>query len=216
MNKILKKYWIVVFALLMIMPLSSSAQGRFEIAPFGGYMFGGKFRFYEGELKIENAADYGVNVNIEVARDTKLEFFWAQMQTTAYFRPYYGYEFISTDPFNLTVNYYQIGSLREMEIDNENIKPFGVFTLGATHFKPTTRDLTDNWQFSITLGGGIKIWFSEVIGLRLQGRLMMPMYFGGVGFYAGSGGSGLSVGAGSAVIQGDFTGGLIFAFGNWQ
>ncbi len=214
MKTILKKYRILVFALLILVPLSSSAQGRFEVTPFGGYMFGGKFRFYEGEMKIDNAANYGALFNFELAPNTKLEFFWAQMKTTAYFRPYYGYEYINSDPFNLTVNYYQIGSLREMEIDNENIKPFGVLTLGASHLKPTSMGYSDSWQFAITLGGGLKIWFSDVIGIRLQGRLMMPMYFAGVGGYYGTGGSGLSVGASSAIIQGDFTGGLIFSFGD--
>jgi len=44
------------------------------------------------------------------------------------------------------------------------------------------------------------------------------MYWGGVGIYAGwgSGGSssGISINAGSSMLQGDFTGGLIFAFGD--
>jgi len=213
MIEILKKYRLLLFALLLVLPLSGSAQRKVELTPFGGYMFGGKFRYYEGEMKYENAANYGITVDFELAPNTKLEFFWAQMQTTATFKPYYGYDYIDIDPFDVNVNYYQLGSLREVDIDNENIKPFGVFTLGATQFKPTSGGYTDNWEFSITLGGGLKIWFSEVIGIRLQGRLMMPMYFGGVGFYAGTGGSGLSVGAGSAIIQGDFTGGLIFSFG---
>lgn len=212
MNKILKKYRIIVFALLILLPAGIFAQGKFEITPFGGYMFGGKFRFYEGELKIQDAANYGGIIDIEVAPDTKFEILWSQMQTSARFRPYYGYDYISSDPFNLTVNYFQIGGVRE--VDNGNVRPFGALTFGAAYFKPTTRSLPDHWQFAVTIGGGAKIWFSDHIGIRLQGRLMMPMYFAGVGGYFGTGGSGLTVGASSSVIQGDFTGGLIFSFGD--
>jgi hypothetical protein len=43
---------------------------------------------------------------------------------------------------------------------------------------------------------------------------MLPMFFGGVGFYFGTGGSGLSLNSYSAIVQGDFNGGLIFKLGN--
>lgn len=207
--KTLKKYYFL--ALLLIVPLTTLAQGQFEITPFGGYMFGGKFRFYEGELKIQDAGNYGALVDIEIATDTKIELLWSQMQTSARFKPYYGYDYISSDPFNLTLNYFQIGGVREADYDN--IRPFGALTFGAAYFKPTSMGLPDNWQFAVTLGGGVKIWITEQIGIRLQGRLMLPMYFAGVGAYFGTGGSGLTVGASSSVVQGDFTGGLIFSFG---
>jgi hypothetical protein len=48
----------------------------------------------------------------------------------------------------------------------------------------------------------------------LRGRFMMPMFFGGIGFYAGTGGSGLSLNSYAGIVQGDFNGGLIFKLGN--
>jgi len=40
----------------------------------------------------------------------------------------------------------------------------------------------------------MKIYINDRIGVRLQGRMLMPMYFAGIGFYAGIGTGGTSSG----------------------
>ena len=216
MKKIFYQFGIALAVLLMLLPDGANAQGKFELTPFGGYMFGGKMRFYEGDLKINDNANYGLVLDVEVAPDTKLELFWSQMSTTAQFKGYYGYDFLTTDPFDVNVGYIQIGSVRELNYDN--IRPFGAFTLGTTYFIPSgntgTVNYQDTWKFSVSLGGGAKIWLSDRVGIRLQGRLMLPMFWGGVGFTVGTGGSGFTVGASTSMVQGDFTGGLIIALGD--
>jgi hypothetical protein len=207
---------VSILIALMVFPFDLAAQ-RIEVTPFGGYMFGGKMRFYEGDLKINDAANYGLAVGVEVAPDTKIEVFWSQMNTTSQFNGTYGYDYLDTEPFNTNVGYIQIGSVREIDMDN--IRPFGAFTLGTTYFNPQETNTgqvqyDDTWKFSVTLGGGVKIWFSERVGIRLQGRLMLPMFWGGAGFTVGTGGSGFTVGAGTAMAQGDLTGGLIIGLGD--
>lgn len=203
-----------MFTLIILDPSALYAQSPIELTPFAGYMFGGKLRFYEGELKIHDAADYGLVLDIEMAPDTKLEIFWSQMNTQAQFNPYYNYEELRVEPFDMSVGYIQIGGVQEMDLDN--IRPFGAFTLGTTYFLPKDNANTyqDAWKFSVTLGGGVKIWFSDRVGIRLQGRLMLPMFWGGAGFTFGTGGSGITMGAGTSMIQGDFSGGLIIGLGN--
>ena len=225
MKKIVRFSVITLFIILMSGPSVLRAQGKFELSPFGGYMFGGSLNMYQGKFKINNNANYGLALDIEVARDTKLELFWTQMNTTAQFNPYYGYDYLALSSFNINVGYIQIGSVRELEVDNDQIKPFGVFTIGTTYFMPkdatfstssqypSGATLDDVWKFSVTLGGGVKIFLSDRVGIRLQGNLMLPMFWAGAGFTVGTGGSGVSVGAGTSMIQGDFTGGLIFALG---
>lgn len=216
MKNLFKSIGLIVITLSVIIPSVVIAQPKIELTPFGGYQFGGKMRFYEGDLKIENAPNYGILMDIAVAPDTKLELYWSQMQTSASFTPYYGYGYLDTliKPFDVNINYIQIGGVREAQLDNAKIVPFGAFTLGATYFSPTDNTVNDSWKFSMTLGAGLKIWFSDRVGIRLQGRMLMPMYFGGAGVYFGTGGSGISVGAGSSIIQGDFTGGLIIGLGD--
>lgn len=217
MNKSLF-YAAVLFAItIFVSPVQTIAQGGIELTPFAGYQFGGKMKYYEGELKIENNMNYGLALDIPMASGTKLELYWSQMNTTAKFRGYYGYDFLTTEPFDLNVGYIQIGGMHEMDMDN--IKPFGVFTLGTTYFMPEKGassyvEYSDTWKFSVTLGGGAKIFLSDRVGIRLQGRLLLPMFWGGAGFTVGTGGSGFTVGAGTSMVQGDFTGGLIIVLGD--
>jgi hypothetical protein len=207
---------ILLFVLLITDPLSVLSQGKIEITPFGGYMFGGKMRFYEGDFKIYDAGNYGLAIDIELANDTKLELFWSQMNTTAQFKPYYGFDYLGREAFDINVGYIQIGGVREIDMDN--IRPFGVMTVGTTYFKPQSKageyQYSDDWRFSVSLGGGAKIWFTDRVGIRLQGRLLLPMFWGGAGFTFGTGGSGISVGASTSMVQGDFTGGLIIGLGD--
>jgi hypothetical protein len=63
----------------------------------------------------------------------------------------------------------------------------------------------------MTFGAGAKIFLSEKVALRLEGRMMLPMLFSGGSFYVGTGGSGMAVSAGIPSIQGGFTAGLTFA-----
>ena len=55
--------------------------------------------------------------------------------------------------------------------------------------------------------------FSEKVGIVARGRLMMPMEFAGIGFYVGTGGSGLNTNSYITPVQGDFSVGLVFKIG---
>ena len=113
---------------------------------------------------------------------------------------------------NLSTNYFQIGGISKFYSQNTKVTPFGSLSLGATLF--SSPDITDVWRFSATAGLGVKIMFSDRVGLMLRGRLLMPMSFGGAGFYFGSGGSGLTMNSYIAPFQGDFNAGLIIKVGN--
>ncbi|NCA86794.1 MAG: hypothetical protein EOM83_14705 [Clostridia bacterium] len=212
------KVSVVAFTLLFFLaPVVSQAQAQIEVSPFAGYMFGGSLKLYEGKLKAENAANYGVAVDFKIAPDMQIELMWTQMNTEAQFNTYYGYDNLATRKFDLNVGYIQIGSVREMDFDK--VHPFAVVSLGTTYFIPsnvtyldgTPTDVDSEWKFSMTVGGGAKIWISDKVGIRLQGNLMLPMFWGGAGFTVGTGGAGFTLGAGTSMVQGSFTGGLIFA-----
>jgi hypothetical protein len=202
---------IIGLAILLIAPDTLSAQGKFEITPLVGYQFGGKLRMYEGDLKIKDQMNYGLAASTALSQDARVEFMWTHMETSADFRPYYGYDFLRGS-FDLNINYYQIGGVREFP-QGGAVVPFGEFTLGAVQFTPSDVNISETWRFSVSLGGGAKFWISDHIGIRLQGRLLMPLYFQGVSIYAGTGGSGMGMGAGVPILQGDFLAGFIFAFG---
>lgn len=201
----------VLFLCFIIVPLFTTnllAQG-IELTPYAGYLLGGKQNFYEGELKYRNAATYGFTFDVDLTWKA-IEFYYSQTPTVAEWRPYLGWEgrYPSTD-YDVSIHYFQVGGLGYAEIGSDAVKPFGAFTLGATWFQSRDERVQDNTQFSVTLGGGAKIFFSERLGIRLQGRLLLPMYFGGAGVGCGGGGCSTGVYASTNHLQGDFIGGVI-------
>ncbi len=202
---------------LSIILLHDAAAQKLEITPFGGYFFAGKLAVRGGDLNFKNDANYGMTIDFSIRRDIQIELMYNRLDTRLVLKEYP--TGVNRDLFDLGVNYFHIGGLyRAQEIEKGYL--FTTFSLGATLFSPKvdtyeTEDgevlnVSDDWRFSIALGGGIKYFISDKIGIRTQIRILMPIYFAGGGLYFGTGGSGVSLGAGTNLLQGDITGGLIF------
>ena len=103
---------------------------------------------------------------------------------------------------------------------NEPLVPYGLVNLGMLNVQSdafgTYSSNSENY-FTAGLGGGLRYYLSDRIGIRLQARLLFPMQFGGVGFGCGIGTGGGGCGAGVStytnIIQGDFTEGIILKLG---
>jgi hypothetical protein len=203
--------------LLLIICFPVLAYSQVEIVPSVGYMFGGGVKFYQGKLKITDGMNYGVSIIVpDFKYATDLEISYTRLDSKARFTAYPGYPLYQDDEVNVSTNYFQVGVLKSLGGD-EMIKPFGSFSMGATVFSPKVSDYDDTWRFSITLGLGAKLMITERVGIMLRGRLMLPMNFGGVGGYYGMGsggsGGGLYVDSYAALVQGDFSAGLILSLG---
>jgi hypothetical protein len=148
----------------------------------------------------------------------KIELSYTRSESSATWNPYRSYvvEYPTTN-FNVNINYFQIGAIKDMEIQTD-FYGYGGLTLGAAYYNTTHEGISDVWRFAFGLQAGLKYFFSETVGLRLQGRMLFPVYSSGGGMYCGIGtggsGCGLSYGGSSIVLQGDITLGVIFRLGN--
>ena len=192
---------------------SYSTGPRVEISPFIGYQLNGKIHFIEGDFKMENAMSYGGMLSVEVSPQVWAEFTYSRSDNEANYR-----RFLSSDTYeyDMAMNYFQLGGVKE--IGDNVVVPYGTFSGGVAWFQMKDSNINDEVVFSIGLGGGIKVRLNDRIGLRLQGRLLMPMYIYGAGFFVGIGpggpSSGISINSNLLTAQGDFTAGLIFRLGN--
>jgi opacity protein-like surface antigen len=212
------KQIVLLFILLLIVFQPNISAQKLEVTPFYGYMFAGKATGYYGDLNFRDTGMYGVMVDINVQRGMQVELYYGRTDTRVDYVEFRGPTYKLTD---VSINYFQLGFLREVK-KMDNISMYGIASLGASLFSPTgesydeTPDkyyFEDWWLFSITAGGGAKIWFSERVGLRLEGRIMMPITWAGGGFMVGTGGSGFYLGGGSAILQASITAGLMIALG---
>lgn len=216
--KIKKTLSLLAMGVMVILLLASKpAAAQVELTPFGGIMFNGNVNFYQGKLKFSDEIDYGLILGIPIDYGVKIEISYTRSESEAVWTPGFSYEddFPATK-FNLNINYFQIGAIKDMEIQDDFFG-YGGLTLGAAYYNTTT-DISDVWRFAFGLQAGLKYFFSDVVGLRLQGRMLFPIYGGGTGMYCGigTGGSscGLSYGGSAFVLQGDITLGLVFRIGN--
>ena len=211
----MKKYLLLIILLITLIGINDL---KAQLDLFGGYgwQIGGRARFYEGDIKIKSNGQWHVGIDKNIAPDMSVRFEYSQMaNATADWLPLPGYSnLLPAERFKMDVHYFQLAAVRGIPMDN--IEPYGTLGLGASWFAATTLDgqeIGDVTRFAATLGGGAKIFFSEKVGLKLQARLLLPMYFAGVGLWAGTGGGGLSVGTAIPIVQADFTGGLVVRLG---
>jgi hypothetical protein len=199
--------------------VSPAQDSKIELTPFAGYMLGGSIKFYEGKFKIKDDMSYGGMLAYRLQKGNLIELSYTRMDSQGDWRPYSGYigEF-PEKTVDVAMNYLQIGTVNELMTGNDQLRPYGTFSLGAAwlHGKETTAK--DEWLFAVNAGVGLKYFFAPRIGIRLQARLMLPLVFSGAGFYLGVGTGGPSAGVGTSsfapIVQGDFTGGLIIALGD--
>jgi len=203
-------------------PLAASAQymiaapppprGGPELTAFAGYQLNTDVSTYNGHLGVSDTGVYGAAINTEVRPGYRAEFLWLYSEPTV---QGYGYQLNGTSSFKVATHYFQLGGIRGFK--RGNLEPFAGGTIGAVLFVPgdiryangSVTNLSDTWRFGFTLGGGLKIHFTENVAARLEFRVAAPVYFSGGSFYVGSGGAGVGVSGGIPVWQFNFLGGLV-------
>jgi hypothetical protein len=94
-------------------------------------------------------------------------------------------------------------------------KPYIVGTLGATRFHADAAEASDDTRFSISLGGGLRVPFSERFSLRLEARGYVTFVDSDSALFCKTGSFGAVCelrASGSTFIQYEVLGGLAFAF----
>jgi len=171
----------------LLLVFSNSIYSQVEITPTFGYSVNGKVETLDGYLNVQGDITYGAILDIELADYTFLELSYNRSTPTVIEEG-----FISgneKDRFETGIEHYQIGALREFEIANEQVLPFAKFAIGASrYFSRESAFNYDQWFFSMSFGGGVKIFFNDNIGLRLQSTLLLPSAWGGDNVYCGWGG----------------------------
>jgi hypothetical protein len=220
---------IKLLLLSILFPAFMFSQGGVEVVPFAGFMFGGSVNYgyyyggynYTPKLDLQDGLNYGVSVLVPVQSLVDVEVNWTKMDKVTATFTNGGYSGYNDEEIYVSSNYFQIGGISKFYNGGNSVaQPFASFSLGATWFdvSPTpdsdpSISYDDVWKFSVALGLGVKIMFSERVGVMLRGRLLMPMTFSGAGFYVGTGGSGMTMGSWVSPLQGDFNGGLIIKLG---
>lgn len=179
-----------------------------EIAPFYGYRFGGEFEDADtgAELDIRDSPCWGGVLDIRWSKVTQLEFYYSHQETELrsdadLFAP--------TKLFDLDVDYYHVGGT--VIIPQGRWQPFVGATVGATYLAPDAPDTDSLTEFSLGLGGGVRFFPVEHLGLYLAGRGLFTFMEGSVAFRSESGATTVVIHS-DGFWQVELQAGLILAF----
>ncbi len=204
----------IFFLSIMLLAFVTTSHAQIELNAYAGYVPGSNTAYsYNGyRLRIDDGSNFGFALSKTLPTGIAVELGYSHFESTL--RQEGGIVDV-VKPQDITVEYYQLGGLKPL-MEGETFVPYGLFSLGASRFAPA--EAKENyWRFAINVGLGMKYFFTDKVGIRLQARMLMPLYFAGAGFGCsiGTGGSGCGagVGMGSEILQADFTGGVVIKIG---
>lgn len=208
MNTRKQRLFIAMLLITLSLSIQELSAQSIELNGFAGWQLHGKAKLYDGDFRLNDAMNYGGKLSVALASTTHVELSYMRSDTEGRFYPFIG---LPGDLVSLSSNYIQIAGLQEADLGR--IKPFGTIGVGLTVWSPKSSQYNSKTQFSATVGGGLKIWLTDFLGIRLQGTMLMPMVWNGVGFGCGIGTGGTSCGGNVYTrvtpFQGEFSGGLI-------
>lgn len=119
-----------------------------------------------------------------------------------------------TNP-SVSANYVMLAGVKSVKTGNK-AEPYGGIMLGANFLNvKSDGDIQGGsaTKFAWGIRGGVNIWASERVGIKLQAQLLSSVQGVGGGIYLGTGGAGAGVSTYSSVLQLGLGGGLTFRFG---
>ncbi len=209
----MSKYYSVMLTLLLFGVSESNAQRITpapEISIMGGYMLSGGTDAYlgiqYGRIDVTAGPTIGGSIAVPARPGTMIELTYVYNQAGYIWQPQVGAPDREKD---MGIHLIQIGA--QQYVPNGNVHPYGSFTLGAEVFTP--EDGGSQWEFGVTAGVGVKNYVNEKVAIRLEARLVLPIFWGGWGVACGTAGCGTGFGGTVGMWQGLFSGGIVYRLG---
>jgi len=165
---------LFAFAFLVLPSSAGLAQpGRFELTPFAGYRLKGDFDARSSDafdprlnVKVDASATYGLVLDIPLSRNWQIELLANRQRS----------QFIVDRGLlspSMTLGDVDLSTLQAgfvLQWGAGQVNPFVTAAAGLTRIEPKFNELSSDDRFSASLGGGVKVFFSENLGIRLEAR----------------------------------------------
>ena len=149
-------------------------DAQFEVTPLANFLFAASFEvddidFGRVDVDLDETADLGLAIDIPINRHLQIELLYLDQSADADLDT--GFLSPSFSLGEVNIETYHAGVLWQGA--SGQLKPFFVITAGISNVDLDIPGVDSESAFSLTVGGGIKAFFSEHIGLRLDGRLFV-------------------------------------------
>ncbi len=199
----MKRKYLGIAGWLLISSLGLHAQ-VFEASPFFGYRFGGSIETSGGqETDIQAGPCYGLSLDYAPnVSDIKLELFWSRQDSGLNLDGLGGLNHL-----HMTVDEFMLGGIYEQA--QGRLHETVTALVGATLFSPADNDRQARFAFGIGLG--VKYFLLKNLALRADLRGYGTVVESDSAFIS-TGGVTLLYFSGSAIWQGEVSGGITLSF----
>lgn len=172
----------VTLAALLACSCGTLAAADIEITPMYGYRWGGEIAaanspLFTEDVEIDDSAAYALSLGIRSESGLIIEISANRQES----------RFIESDTlfggsnvlFDVDTTYYHVGVGRNWTLRDEDYELFLTGSLGVAAIDPDTPGARSATEFSVSLGGGLKVWANHHLGFRFELR----------GFWADTGNS---------------------------
>lgn len=157
---------------LLALPTAAFADGdyRYELTPHVSYHLGGSFQTANpslaSDLDVGDGLAYGLAFDVPLSNNLQLEMLVNTQESRLFadagiFGP--DIKSIKTD-----ITYVHLGLLAQF--GRPAVSPFLVVSAGIASINPHLKGAGADDRFSVSFGGGVKAFFTEHVGMRLEGR----------------------------------------------
>jgi hypothetical protein len=177
-----------------------------EVAPFGGYRFGGDFfEIITGRpVDLDGALSMGIVLDVPLSGGLQFEGLFSHQQADVSVP---GQPFQPATHLRMSVDHWQGGALQEFGWGR--LRPFVTGSLGLTRYAAAA---DSEVRFSVAGGGGMKVFATPHVGLRLDGRVFATLVDAEGTVIACSRGTCLLAIHADVVWQAEFTAGVVVRF----
>ncbi len=157
---------------------TTSRDVRFELTPIAGWRFGGTTselsNSYIDRIGVADTLSWGVTMEYRLSRKWNLELLWAHQDTEMRADLSALGAGLDRKISHLNVDTFQIGGMWLSGDPSNSARLYLDLLLGASLLTPSP-GLSSVTRFSLSVGGGVKYFFSDHFGARL-GLRWLPVY----------------------------------------
>jgi opacity protein-like surface antigen len=195
---------LTIWSLLLLCSFSYAGEAGLEFAPFVGYRFGGSLENDRTDrtLDFDEASDWGFTFSQPATETTRYELLYSHQDTSLA---------DTTDPnnaFDLDVHYFHMGGT--VDVYQDRFTPYFSGGVGMTYMHPGQEGYDNETRFSLSVGGGLKWYPTERLGIRFEMRGYSTLVNSNSSLFC-DGGCELQI-SGDAFPQFETNLGLIFRF----
>jgi hypothetical protein len=213
----------LIFASLLLVFASVEVSAQdIRVNGYAGYVFDDAVDSYYSnnayfDGKINGGFRWGVGLEYMIRPEYGVELSYLRQDTKApitylnsgLLRPEFS-------EFDVALNWIMLGGNRYLRKPGGRAEGFFGASLGVAIINadnPNNGNENSATKFAWGIKGGVNLWATETVGIKLQADLMSAVQAVGGGFYIGTGGAGAGLSSYSSLLQFGLGGGLVFKLG---